>query len=467
MPEDQLLDLPGGTLFVRRWLPAHGAAAPGVPVLLLHDSLGSVAQWREFPRVLADSTSRMVFAYDRLGFGQSSPRTGRPSLRFIEEEAEAVFPRLRQALDLDRVVLLGHSVGAAMALATAARHPDTIEAVISIAAQAFVEARTLDGIRAAQLRFADSAQRARLARWHPLARADWVLDAWMGVWLDPARAGWTLCASLKLVQCPVLVIHGDRDEYGSAAFPQRIAALVRGPVQLQILDDTGHVPLRERKTEVLVLCADFLRRTRIRVALLQAWAGVGAQDDGHATIDTMLAAWSEPHRHYHTLQHLAECLDWMASPEVRALAIHPHEVVLALGFHDVVYDVHRHDSEQRSADLAAGVLGAAGVAPEAIARIVALVLDTRHDAAATTPDGALLVDIDLSILAAEAERFAEYDGQIRTEYAHVLEPDYRAARRRVLQRFLERTAVFATGWFQQRLEGRARMNLQAAVHALA
>lgn len=466
MPENPLVDLPGGTLFVRRWFPARRAATVGAPLLLLHDSLGSVAQWRDFPQALADQSDRPVIAYDRLGFGQSSPRTGRPSLRFIEEEAEVVFPRLREALGLARVALLGHSVGGAMALATAARHPDAVEAVISIAAQAFVEARTLDGIRAAQLQFADPVQRARLERWHTEGRADWVLDAWMGVWLDPDRAGWTLDTSLVRVQCPVLVIHGDRDEYGSTAFPQRIAARVRAPVDLHILEDTGHVPQRERPTKVLRLCTDFLRRTRVRAALLRAWTGVGARSGGQAEVDAILVAWSEPHRHYHTLQHLAECLDWMARPEVRALATHPHEIVLALGFHDVVYDVHRSDSEQRSAELAAQVLGDAGVSPEAVDRIVTLVLDTRHDAAATTPDGALLVDIDLSILGADADRFAEYDAQIRAEYTHVPEADYRAGRGRVLQRFLERATVFSTTGFRTRLEALARANLRAAIRAL-
>lgn len=224
--------------------------------MLLHDSLGSVEQWRDVPAALATTLQRPVLAYDRRGFGRSSPRSDAPSRDFIADEARDAFPALRRALGLERFALFGHSVGGAMALAIAATSAEACEFVVSESAQAFVEERTRAGIRAAQARFADAAHFARLQKWHG-DRARWVLHAWTDVWLDPAFANWSLDPWLPQVRCPVLVLHGDRDEFGSAAFPQRIAAGVRGPVECVVLADCGHVPHRERPEEIVGRVAAF------------------------------------------------------------------------------------------------------------------------------------------------------------------------------------------------------------------
>lgn len=197
-----------------------------------------------------------MLAYDRRGFGRSSPRSDAPSRDFIADEARDAFPALRRALGLERFALFGHSVGGAMALAIAATSAEACEFVVSESAQAFVEERTRAGIRAAQARFADAAHFARLQKWHG-DRARWVLHAWTDVWLDPAFANWSLDPWLPQVRCPVLVLHGDRDEFGSAAFPQRIAAGVRGPVECVVLADCGHVPHRERPEEIVGRVAAF------------------------------------------------------------------------------------------------------------------------------------------------------------------------------------------------------------------
>ena len=197
-----------------------------------------------------------MIAYDRMGFGQSTPRTERPSIHFIREEAELQFPALRRGLGLARFALFGHSVGGAMAVMVAALL-DGCEAVVTESAQAFVEDRTLGGICAAQAAFADPAQFAKLERWHD-GRAAWVLDAWTGVWLDPAFGDWSLDAYLPSVHCPLLAIHGDQDEFGSTAFPGRIVNGIAGPGDLAILEDCGHVPHRERREDVLQRVSIFL-----------------------------------------------------------------------------------------------------------------------------------------------------------------------------------------------------------------
>ena len=253
---DSHVDVPGGSIFARRWRLGHSDCPP---IILLHDSLGSVEQWRAFPEALAEATTSDVIAYDRLGFGRSTRRTERPSVDFIREEALAFFPAMKRAFGITRFSLFGHSVGGAMALSIAALQSEGCEAVITEAAQAFVEPRTLSGIRAARTQFADPEQFEKVAKWHG-EKARWVLDAWTEVWLSPDFASWSLDEQLGKVRCPVLAIHGDLDEYGSVEFAHRITSKVNGPSEVAILSGCGHVPHRERRDEVLRLTGSLLAR---------------------------------------------------------------------------------------------------------------------------------------------------------------------------------------------------------------
>lgn len=193
----------------------------------------------------------------------------------------------------------------------------------------------------------------------------------------------------------------------------------------------------------------------------RAWAAIGARTDGQGTYEQLLARYSEPHRHYHTLQHLGECLAMFDL--VRGLSEHPDEVELALWFHDAIYDTHRPDNEERSADWARTALQEAGVANDAADRVHALIMATRHTANPVAPDEQLLVDIDLSILAAEQARFDEYEQQIRQEYAFVPRWLFRRKRLAILQGFLDRPSIYSTAHFKQTLEQRARENLKQAI----
>lgn len=253
--QDRFIDVPGGELFVRTWTPA--GTEDRSPMMLLHDSLGSVKLWRDFPEALARRIERPVIAYDRLGFGQSGPREGLPSRRFIEEEAEIYFPALRDALGFSKFQLFGHSVGGAMAIIIAARFAEDCELVITEASQAFVEDHTLDGIRAAKAQFQKPGQMDKLARYHG-EKARWVLEAWTEVWLDPSFHHWDLGPFLQQVHCPVLAIHGDHDEFGTLEFPRRIAEGVQGPSAQAIVEHCGHVPHREQQPKVLDTVATFL-----------------------------------------------------------------------------------------------------------------------------------------------------------------------------------------------------------------
>lgn len=195
----------------------------------------------------------------------------------------------------------------------------------------------------------------------------------------------------------------------------------------------------------------------------RAWAAMGARPPA-GLLDTLLASYRQPQRHYHTQEHLQECLEHFGA--ARALALHPGEVELALWFHDAIYDPKGHDNEMRSADWARRELRAAGADAGVTERVHALVLATRHHAAPTGPDEQLLVDIDLAILGAPPERFAAYDAQVRQEYAWVPGWLYRRKRRAVLHDFLARGALYATDHFRDRLEQQARENLRAALQRL-
>lgn len=253
---DSFVEVPGGSVFVRGWSAGRDR---GPPIILLHDSLGSVEQWRDFPAALAATTDRPVIAYDRLGFGRSTHRAQRPSVDFVSDEAVTFFPPIQRALGAARFALFGHSVGGAMALVIAATQRESCEGVVTEAAQAFVESRTLAGIRSAEVEFRDPEQFKKLARWHG-DKARWVLDAWTAVWLSPEFQSWDIDRYLSEVRCPVLAIHGERDEFGSVEFPRRITSRVKGPAELALLADCGHVPHRERTREVLSLAASFLER---------------------------------------------------------------------------------------------------------------------------------------------------------------------------------------------------------------
>jgi len=253
---DTLIEGPKGRLFVRTWSPE--ASVRKAPIILLHDSLGCVQLWRGLPETLARATGRQVVAYDRLGFGESAAHPGKLGLDFINAEAEGDFDALRSQLGLERFILLGHSVGGCMAINCAARFGTYCVALLTLAAQVFVEDVTLQGIRAAKTLFEDPKQLERLRKYHG-DKAQWVLDAWTGSWLHPAFSAWSHEAVLPQVKCPTLVIHGMEDEYGSAAHARLIAERVTGPVQLEIQPGTGHFPHRENEAAVVETLARFIQ----------------------------------------------------------------------------------------------------------------------------------------------------------------------------------------------------------------
>ena len=196
---------------------------------------------------------------------------------------------------------------------------------------------------------------------------------------------------------------------------------------------------------------------------LATWAALNLAPPA-GLCEQLLRAWDEPQRHYHTQQHLTECLTLFDT--LRMHAEQPADIELALWFHDAVYDVQAHDNEARSAHWATEALAAGGVDPARCQRVHDLIMATCHTALPASPDQALLVDIDLAILGAPAARFADYTRQIGAEYVWVPPQVYAVKRRAVLQGFLDREQIYTTPAVAQRLEQQARDNLAKAISLL-
>lgn len=192
----------------------------------------------------------------------------------------------------------------------------------------------------------------------------------------------------------------------------------------------------------------------------RAWSDLGLQPPS-GLLEQLVSAYEEPQRHYHSLQHLSECLTHFE--QARHLAQQPGEVAIALWFHDAIYNVRGKDNERQSADWAIRVLVSCQARQVTLDRVERLIMATRHDATPSDADEQLLVDIDLAILGATPERFAEYDAQVRAEYAWVPGFVYRMKRRSVLKAFLARPHLYGTDHFRARYEAQARCNLAAVL----
>jgi len=194
------------------------------------------------------------------------------------------------------------------------------------------------------------------------------------------------------------------------------------------------------------------------------WRQVGARDDGHPAYQELVSLYSQPHRHYHNLNHISECLNEFDS--ALYLAKQPLAVELAIWFHDAVYDTHATDNEEQSAELAKTRIGPMKEDANLLASAWALVLATKTHDPSYHPDAPLLVDIDLSILGKSQEQFWQYENQIRREYDWVPQGTFAAKRAEILERFLARERIYSTQLFFEKYEKQARANIQASIRQL-
>jgi len=206
-----------------------------------------------------------------------------------------------------------------------------------------------------------------------------------------------------------------------------------------------------------------------RLRFRELWHRLGAAGRSDAPFDDLAAAYAEPGRAYHTLDHVLDCLSRLdEARDVPPERDVPERDLIeaAIWFHDVVYDPRRSDNEKRSGEWANRVLSAAGISEQSIARVQGLVHMTDHSTETTDPAGRLLCDIDLSILGAPPAEFDAYQDRIREEYAWVPESAYRAGRAAVLSGFLARPRLYLTDRYYDRYEAAARGNLRRALDGL-
>jgi pimeloyl-ACP methyl ester carboxylesterase len=215
-------------------------------LVMLHEGLGSVAMWRDFPQTLADSLQLRVLAYSRHGYGQSAPLSAPRAVSYMHDEALIVLPQLLQKLHIERPLLFGHSDGGSIALIHASSHP--VKGVIALAPHVFVEDLSVKSIAAARLAYEGTNLRERLARYH--ADVDGAFWGWNNIWLHPDFRAWNIEALLPDIRSPVLIIQGQDDEYGTE---EQLRAIAKGAgeVELSLLPNCGHSPHRDQPTQVL------------------------------------------------------------------------------------------------------------------------------------------------------------------------------------------------------------------------
>jgi len=201
--------------------------------------------------------------------------------------------------------------------------------------------------------------------------------------------------------------------------------------------------------------------THLDAAWNRCFEDLGGSRPPPCVWEELQAGYNEPHRAYHMLQHLEECFSWFE--QVRSLSRRPGEIAFALFYHDAIYDPRASNNEDESAKLAERVLTEYVRGDSEPERVVSLILATKHDAVPGGDEAKLLVDIDLSILGASNERFDEYERQVRREYEWVAPEPFRVGRGQVLEKFLERSAIYSCPFFHERLETAARTNLERSL----
>jgi pimeloyl-ACP methyl ester carboxylesterase len=228
-------------------------------LVFLHEGLGSRDLWKDWPDQVAARTGCAALLYSRYGFGRSDPLVAPRGPEYLDVEACEALPAVLAHFGIERPLLVGHSDGATIALmhATDGRWP--VRGMVIMAPHIFVEAITLEGIRQAKAAFDAGGLRRKLAPWH--RDVDATFSGWADVWLTPAFHDWTIESTLDRITCPLLLIQGELDQYGS---PEQVLAIARraaGPAEVMLLPGCGHAPHVERKAEVLEAIARFVDST--------------------------------------------------------------------------------------------------------------------------------------------------------------------------------------------------------------
>lgn len=237
---------------------ARDRAAP--TLVFLHEGLGSVTLWRDFPAQLAHASGLAALNYSRVGNGFSevshTPRT--PS--YMHDEARATLPKILDAHHIERAILVGQSDGASIALIFAAEHPDNVAGVVALAPHVFVEELSLRSIATIKKEYHSGDLRARMEPYH--TDVDATFYGWNDIWLHPAFRSWNITSELGRIAAPLLCLQGTNDEYGTLAQIDAIAEHAKASVDRLVLADCGHAPQRDRPDITLATIATWIQELR-------------------------------------------------------------------------------------------------------------------------------------------------------------------------------------------------------------
>jgi pimeloyl-ACP methyl ester carboxylesterase len=237
-------------------IPALRADAPAL--VFLHEGLGSVSMWRDFPARLAARTGARAVIYSRSGYGKSEKLSAKRRTDYMHREALDVLALLLETLAIADPILIGHSDGASIALIHAGGG-GRVKALILEAPHVFVEDVTVASIAEAKMAYATTDLRQRLARYHD--DVDGAFRGWNDIWLDPDFRAWNIAEFLPRIRCPVLAIQGEDDPYGTLAQLDAVVAGVSGPCTKLVLESCGHSPHRDRPDAVLDAMVGFIAQS--------------------------------------------------------------------------------------------------------------------------------------------------------------------------------------------------------------
>jgi pimeloyl-ACP methyl ester carboxylesterase len=248
-----------------QWLGEDHTEAP--LLVFLHEGLGSISMWRDFPQTLCRALACRGLVYSRPGYGQSTPRAADEvwELDFMHRQAHDVLPALFAALGVDTAAnppcLLGHSDGGSIALLYAARFPDRVAGAVVLAPHIMVEDISVSSIVKARTAYLETDFRLRLARHH--SNPDSTFWGWNNVWLDPAFRAWSIEADIATITCPLLAVQGLDDEYGTL---DQIRGIATGVPQTELLElaDCGHSAHRDQPAQLIKRIEEFFKKTHVQ-----------------------------------------------------------------------------------------------------------------------------------------------------------------------------------------------------------
>jgi len=250
---DKVIDVKGKNLFIK----FNNSFKNKPTIVFLHDSLGSVQLWRDFPEKLAEATQCNFLIYDRLGYGKSFPMTThKRENNYMELEADLLNDLLSE-LNINDAILFGHSDGGTIALITASKYSEKVKALICEAGHIFVEDITVQGVKDALNAYRTTNLQERLQKYHG-DKVDTIVKAWTEIWLSDQFKTWNIEPLLKNIACPLLFVQGENDEYGSLDQVDKTVTQVSGNSEKFIIPNVGHTPHKETPEIVLNKATEFV-----------------------------------------------------------------------------------------------------------------------------------------------------------------------------------------------------------------